>query len=200
MANVRAIHSVGSSVTTFLRNTYPATLDGQPMPACGFELLSCGQLAAPVEEDTHIGLLLYRVTMNEHARQPRGGSAARAPQALSVDLHYLLTAWAGNALEEQVTFAWTLRQLHLHPLLDASSLSPEAGWSREDAIQLVPAELSTEDVMRIWDAIDPSYRLSASYVARVVRIDPDEDTASFAPVVARRDLYGGAGSVGAASA
>ncbi len=54
----------------------------------------------------------------------------------------------------------------------------------------MPAELSTEDVMRIWDAIEPAYRLSASYVARVVRIEPDEDLESFAPVVARRDLYG----------
>ena len=194
MANVRAIHSVGSSVATFLRNTYPATQGGQAMPACAFELLSCGQLAGPVEEDTRIGLWLYRVTMNEHARQLRAGAPSRSSQALSVDLHYLLTAWAGNALDEQVTFAWALRQLHLHPLLDASSLSPEAGWSREDAIQLVPAELSTEDVMRIWDAIDPPYRLSVSYVARVVRIEPDEDTASFAPVVARRDVYNSVGA------
>lgn len=191
MANVRAIHSVGSSVMTFLRNTYPATLDGQAMPGCAFELLSSGQLATPtpVAEDTHIGLFLYRVTMNEHARQLHGRQP-RVSRALSVDLHYLLTAWAGNALDEQVTFAWALRQLHLHPLLDASSLSPEAGWSRDEVIQLVPAELSTEDVMRIWDAVDPSYRLSASYVARVVRLDPDDDGEAFAPVVARRDVYG----------
>jgi hypothetical protein len=193
MANVRAIHSVGSSVTTFLRNTYPATLDGRAMPACTFELLSCGQLAGTLDEDTHIGLWLYRVTMNEHARQLRSPARTAASSTLSLDLHYLLTAWAGNPLDEQVTFAWALRQLHLHPLLDASSLSPDGGWSREEVIQLVPAELSTEDVMRIWDAVDPGYRLSASYVARVVRIDPDEDTAEFAPVVARRDVYGTVG-------
>jgi hypothetical protein len=28
--------------------------------------------------------------------------------------------------------------------------------------------------MRIWDALEPDYRLSLSYIARVVRIDPDE--------------------------
>ncbi len=71
MANVRAIHSVGSSVTTFLRNTYPPIFDGRPMPACSFELLSCGQLAGTIDDETRIGLLLYRVTMNEHARQTR---------------------------------------------------------------------------------------------------------------------------------
>ncbi len=189
MANLRAIHSVGSSVATFLRNTYPQTFDGQPMPACSFELMSCGQLAGTTDDETRIALLLYRVTMNEHARQTRLPRAQSATGVLSLDLHYLLIAWAGNPLDEQITLAWALRQLHLHPVLDASSLSPEAGWARDEVIQLVPAELTTEDVMRIWDAIEPSYRLSVSYVARVVRIDPEQDLESFAPVVARRDLY-----------
>lgn len=189
MANVRAIHSVGSSVATFLRNTYPQQIDGQPMPTCSFELMSCGQLAGTIDDETRIGLLLYRVTMNEHARQQRPPRAASAAGVLSLDLHYLLIAWAGNPLDEQITLAWALRQLHLHPVLDPSSLSPEAGWGRDEVIQLVPAELTTEDVMRIWDALDPAYRLSVSYVARVVRIDPDEDLQTYAPVVARRDVY-----------
>lgn len=189
MANIRAIHSVGSSLVTFLRNTYPDTLDGEAMPNCDFELLSCGQVAAGVEEGTRIGLLLHRVTVNEHARLAQGTRRGSA-QALALDLHYLLTAWSATASDEQITFAWAIRQLHLHPVLDASSLSPEAGWSREDVIQLVPAELTTEEMMRTWDALEPSYRLSASYVARVVRIDPDTDDEKFAPVVARRDAYG----------
>ena len=61
----------------------------------------------------------------------------------------------------------------MFPILDASSLSPEAGWGANEVIQVIPAELSTEDVMRIWDALDPSYRLSVSYIARLVRLDPD---------------------------
>ena len=193
MANVRAIHSVGTSIVTFLRNTYPVTLDGQPMPGCTFELMSCGQLASTIGEDTRIGLLLYRVTMNEHARQTRPTAPMRGrtpPGLLSLDLHYLLTAWAANALDEQVALAWAMRQLHLSPVLDASSLSPEAGWSREEVIQLVPAELGTEEMMRIWDALDPAYRLSVSYVARVLHIEPDEDHETFPAVVATRQVFG----------
>jgi hypothetical protein len=193
MANVRAIHSVGASIVTSLRNAYPAMLDGQAMPGCVFELMSCGQLAGAIDEDTRIGLLLYRVTMNEHARQTRPVRPMRGitpPGLLSLDLHYLLTAWAANALDEQVAFAWALRQLHLFPVLDASSLSPEAAWSREEVIQLVPNELATEEMMRIWDALDPAYRLSASYVARVVQIEPDEDREAFPAVVASRLAYG----------
>lgn len=193
MANVRAIHSVGTSIVTFLRNTYPAMLDGQPMPGCAFELLSSGQLAGPIDEATRIGLLLYRVTMNEHARQTRPSPPMRGrtpPGLLSLDLHYMLTAWAGNALDEQVALGWAMRQLHLYPVLDASSLSPEGGWSREEVIQLVPAELGSEEMMRIWDALDPSYRLSVSYVARVLHIEPDVDREEFPAVVATRLIYG----------
>jgi hypothetical protein len=186
MANVFAIHSVGSSIVTYLRNSYPQSLAGRAMPACAFELVSCGQLAGEVEEGTRITLLLHRVTVNEHARHHRhAGAPADAPAPLSVDLHYLLTSWAATPLDEQLTFAWTLRQLHEHPVLDASSLSPEAGWSRDEVIQILPAELTTEDVMRIWDALEPAYRLSATYVARLVRLDPDE-IGEFRPAVARR--------------
>src|SRR6266705_30969 len=165
MANVFAVHSVGSSITTFLRNTYPQQIAGRNMPACGFELTSSRQTrraAAPADSFVPLGL----------------------------DLHYLLTAWAANPLDEQATLAWAIRQLHQYPVLDASSLSPEAGWASDEVIQIIPAELTTEDVMRIWDALDPAYRISVSYVARLVRLDPDQDTEQFRPVVAGRYSYG----------
>lgn len=190
MANVLAVHSVGNSIVTYLRNSYPQQLAGATMPACAFDLVSCGQLSGEAEEATRITLLLYRVTVNEHSRQNRpAGAAPDGPAPLSLDLHYLLTAWGATPLDEQLTFAWALRQLHQHPVLDASSLSPEAGWARDELIQIVPAELTTEDMMRIWDALDPAYRLSTTYVARLVRLDPDQ-AGEFRPVVARRLGFG----------
>ena len=191
MANVFAIHSVGNSIVTYLRNTYPDEIAGRPMPTCAFEVISCGSLAGTAEDEaTRITLLLYRATVNEHSRLQRNVAPSKAGIApLTLDLHYLLSAWSSTALDEQLTFAWALRQLHEHPLLDASSLSPEAGWARDEAVQVVPHELALEDLMRIWDAIDPGYRLSASYVARLVRLDPDEP-ADHRPVVATRYAYG----------
>lgn len=191
MANVFAIHSVGNSIVSYLRNAYPQQLGGADMPQCAFELVSSGQLAGEIDETTRVTLYLYRITVNEHSRQGRrAGVPSSAHAALHLDLHFLLTAWAANPLDEQVAMAWAVRQLHESPVLDVSALSPDGGWGRDELVQVVPAELSTEDVMRIWDALEPSYRLSMSYVARVVRIDPDVDDELFNPVVARRFAYG----------
>lgn len=191
MANVFGVHSVGSSIVTFLRNTYPGEIDGRALPACAFELVSAGQLAGELEEGNRITLFLYRISVNEHSRQSahlRAGDAGAGP--LGLDLHYLMSAWGMTPHEEQVALTWALRQLHQFPVLDASSLSPEAGWAADEVIQIVPSELSTEDLMRIWDALTPSYRLSVSWVARLVRIDPDADAAEFRRVVASRFAFG----------
>ena len=191
MANVFGVHSVGSSIITFLRNTYPAEIGGRALPACDFELVSAGQLAGELEEGNRITLFLYRITVNEHARQsaPSRGSSA-GPGPLGLDLHYLMSVWGMAAQDEQVALTWALRQLHQYSVLDASSLTPDAGWTPDEVIQIVPSELATEDVMRIWDALTPSYRLSVSYVARLVHIDPDSDAAEFRPVVAGRFAFG----------
>lgn len=199
MANIQAIHSVGASIATFLRNTYPASVGAQAMPACDFALVSSGELAGTIDDTTRITLYLYRVTVNEHNRQQRPGLMSPQQQApLGLDLHFLLTAWAGTAQDELLPFTWALRQLYLHPILDASSLSPEAAWSAEEVIQIIPSELPVEDMMRIWDALAPPYRLSVSYVARLVRIDPDL-VLEAGPVVATRFGYGTARPAGAES-
>ena len=190
MANVFAIHSVGNSIVTYLRNSYPQALAGLEMPDCAFELVSSGELAGEPGDATRITLYLYRITVNEHSRQVHEASAATArPTPLGLDLHFLLSAWAGNARDEHTIVAWAIRQLHMFPILDASSLSPEAGWGANEVIQIIPAELSTEDVMRIWDALDPPYRLSVSYIARLVRLDPDAQRPA-RPVVTTRLDYG----------
>ena len=195
MANIFAVHSVGSSIATFLRNTYPQQLAGRNMPTCSFELTSSGQLAGDISETTQVTLYLYRITVNEHSRQTRRSAApTESFVPLGLDLHYLLTAWAANPLDEQVTLAWAIRQLHQYPVLDASSLSPEAGWGSDEVIQIIPAELTTEDVMRIWDALDPAYRISMSYVARLVRLDPDRDISEHRPMVAGRFSIGSPGN------
>lgn len=188
MANVLAIHSVGHSLIGYLSRAYPADLRARH--SCDFQLFSSGQIAnLSAELDTTLSLYLYRVTVNDQMRNIRRTSDSNSKDVpLSLDLHYLMTVWADNAVAEHNILAWAMRELYMHPTLNASSLSAEAGWNPNDIIQLIPSELSTEDMMRIWDAIEPSYRLSVAYIARVVRIDPDTIPDSL-PVVATRFDY-----------
>jgi hypothetical protein len=189
MANVFAIHSVGNSLVTYLSNSYPEPLRTD-IP-CTFRLLSSGELLASADlpTTTTLSLYLYRVTINEHLRniaRVNGQNDGSVP--LSVDLHYLMTVWADGAEAEHTVLAWAMRELYLHPVLDSSALSGEALWTAGDFIQVVPADISTEDVTRIWNALDPPYRLSFSYIARVVRIDADRGEDAL-PVVASRFTY-----------
>ena len=196
MTNVFAIHSVGESLRTYLDNSYPQEL--RDIHPCEFKLLSSGELAGTAEIDGVLSLYLYRVTMNEHFRNTkRIVDTTRENTPLSVDLHYLITVWYKRAFPEHTVLAWAMRQLQQHPVLDRSSLSPEAGWGAGEFIQVIPAELSTEDIMRIWDALDPAYRLSVSYIARVVRIDTDSTLAGMPVVASRFAVANGVGAGGA---
>ncbi len=77
------------------------------------------------------------------------------------------------------------------PVLDRSYLSAQANWGTEEMVQIIPAELTHEDMMRIWEALKPAYRLSFGYVARVVRIESDVSEAGL-PVVATQFGLGAA--------
>lgn len=187
MANIHAVHSVGHSLVTFLKNSFPAS-GIKTQGTCEFLLLSTGEMTPAPQHTLAISLLLYRVTVNEHLRNAKRSndpSGSRAP--LSLDLHYMLSVWAENAQDEHTLLAWALDHLYQHPVLDVSALTPEADWSRGDFVQLIPAELSTEDMMRVWDALEPPYRLSVSYIARVVRIGGE--TSQAGPSVGARFGY-----------
>lgn len=189
MANHRAIYAVGSSLATFLQNSYPADL--RTSHPCTFKLVSSGELAGTDEQsfDKMVSIYLHRITVNEHFRhatrsQEPGG---RRP-VIGVDLHYLLTYWGRSAEDEQLIMAWTMRQLQMNSILDSSILLPaSADWAADETIQLVASNLSIEDIMRVWDALAPKYRLSIAYTARTVRLEIESEPEG--PAVATRVLY-----------
>ncbi|MBP1467344.1 DUF4255 domain-containing protein [Candidatus Chloroploca sp. M-50] len=192
MANVLAIHSVGYSLIGYLRQAYRNSSLRDQHP-CAFRLISSGELADPTSIQTDstatLTLYLYRVTMNEHRRNaPRSSDSARRPLPLSLNLHYLLTVWAESAMAEHNIVAWAMSQFAQEATFGRTQLSAEAGWQPDDLIQVIPEELTIESLMRIWDALEPTYRLSSGYIARVVRIDPDEEE-EHRPVVATDFRY-----------
>jgi hypothetical protein len=191
MPNIAAIRSVGSSLADYLDHAYRASLfpPGVTRPNCTFSVVSSGQMQTqddPSNQAVQVLIYLYRVSIDGHLRNAgRPGAPDVQPVALPVNLHYLFTFWSTSADSEHLVLAWTLRQLHLTPLLDASILGREADWGADEFVHIVAADLSNEDMMRVWDALRPDYRLSIAYDARVVRLHPDQ-VVEAGPVVASR--------------
>lgn len=204
MANLRAINSLIQSLADWLQNTYDLArkreADGggghEFLPKFAFTPVSSSALSREdmsnedAEGEDRVSIYLYRVSIDPHLRSAgRTSMPEMRPAPLSVQLHLLFSLWATQPSSDHLVVAWLMRQLHLFPVLDAAVLNAEAMWDADEVVHLIPSELSNEDMMRLWDALTPSYRLSVSYIARIVRIDPDQTTDD-GPVVARRLQFG----------
>jgi hypothetical protein len=189
VANHLALHSFCQSLADFLAQSYATFVPdpGMPaLPAAKFDVLSSAKFtSSDVIPDKTVTLFLHRVTTNNHLRNTRTGPAMGP---LGLDLHLLLTVWADDAMDEHSIFGWVLRTMHFHPFLDRSSLNDDAAWAVDEQINIVPAELSPEELARIWEAAQRGYRLSYPFIARVVRIGLSK-SADGAPVVATRFTY-----------
>lgn len=180
MANIGAIRSVGTSLADYLQRSYDAAVFpvNVTKPNCIFSVISSGGIQEaddPAELATHVQIFLYYVSVDPHLRNSgRLIAPDMVAPPLSVALHYLFTFWSNSADNEQLVLAWTMLQLQATPLLDATILSSEAGWGAEEVVQLIPEELGISDTMRIWDSLEPKFRLSLGYIARVVRIEATE--------------------------
>jgi len=177
VADYQAVFAVGDAIAKYLTNSYDPTAVGFP---CTFKLVSSAEIA---NEDTTnldktVSLYLHRITTDDNFRYVTAVQDMPNDQPiLYLDLHYLLSYWdasAEGAEAEQKILVWTMQQLQSNPILDTSILSLSStapGWDKNDSIQIIPADLSLQDILDIWDGLGPKYRLTVGYVARVVRVD-----------------------------
>jgi len=182
MASVQAVFSVCNALRMFLRRAYETALP-QPAAGCHFDVIAADKLNAAPPKGSQLTIWLYRLTVNEHQRNLTPDAHHPRPP-LMLDLHLLLTCWSDDPVTEHALLAWTMRELHQRPVLDNSLLPAEDGWRLGDTVQLMPAELSNEDLMRLWEALAPPYHLSLSYIARMVPIDADQPPV-YPPVLER---------------
>jgi hypothetical protein len=192
VADFTAIYSVGKSLEQFLDNSFPPNLKAKF--SVKFKLVASAQIAEEdhTSLDGFVTIFLHRITINENFRgathlQYDGNKKP----VLFIDLHYLITYWGLDPEAEQTILGWVMTQLQSSPILDSSVLGSAKIWDSDESIQLVPADLSLEDILRIWDALGPKYRLSLCYIARVLRLDVGVTPEP--PVIATRLQYAGKG-------
>jgi hypothetical protein len=141
----------------------------------GVSVFSTRQFSAPVTRQ--VGLFLYRVEVDETRRivdAPRTSTAPRR-STLGFELRYLLTVWDEQDAEaEQLMLARCMDIVDRHPLLSGDLLAPAYAWEPEDALRVSFANLSIEDMLRLWGSLGVPYRLSVPCVVRTARLTARE--------------------------
>jgi hypothetical protein len=163
------------------------------------------------DERSQINLFLYHVTPNSGwrnaglpSRDVNGGRLTNPPLAL--DLHYLVTAYGKEEFHADALLGYAMQLLHENPVLTRDminrtlkpSLPPEVTLppglqmlstsdlaEQVELVKITPENLSTEEVSKLWTAIQARYRPTAAYQLSVVLIQADKPVRSALPVLTR---------------
>jgi hypothetical protein len=163
-------------------------------------------------EGSQINLFLYLVTPNPGWRNERlpsrdaSGRLRLTNAPLAVDLHYLLSVYSGGDLHAEILLGYAMQLLHEMPVLTRDAIrtalnpSPAVGSGLppalraladsglEDQIELIkltPQYLNTEEMSKLWTAMQSHVRPTAAYTASVVLIEAQRAARSPLPVLSR---------------
>jgi hypothetical protein len=146
------------------------------------------------------------------SRNDRGDRMTNPPLAL--DLEYLLTAYGKNDFDGEILLGYGMQMLHETPVLSRNDIRKALGSSAPGAkdepvtdgilpnhklraadladqveqIKIVPQTLNTEEISKLWTAMQAHYRPSAAYHISVVLIEGRKATRAPLPVAQRNIL------------
>jgi hypothetical protein len=152
------------------------------------------RISTGTDERSQLNIYLYRITPNTAWRAvPTNGAAKGSstgesrPAPLSLDLHYLLTAYGERDYHAETLLGSAMELLHETPVLTHETITPLLASLKEhgaagassvsvftdviesiDRITLSPEFLSMEDLTKLWSALQARYRLSATYQVTVL--------------------------------
>lgn len=191
MASANAIAAVGQAILSLIAAAVPH----DEFLSAQFEMYQAKDFQSPMDEG--ISLYLYRITPAGEIRNypPRvAPDGRRYRQALPINLHYLLSSWARDAVKQQRLMGWAMRALEDTPILPAGVLNasgPEHDIFRPDeTVDLIMETVSIYDMGAIWDVAKPNTQPSVCYVARMLGVDSQLEIAG-APLTQTRRLRDG---------
>jgi hypothetical protein len=163
-------------------------------------------------EASQINLFLYLVTPNPGWRneglpsRDASGRVRLSNAPLALDLHYLISVYSGGDLHAEILLGYAMQLLHetpvltreaihiaLNPSLDVGMSLPPALRALADSgledqvelIKLTPQYLNTEEMSKLWTAMQTHFRPTAAYTASVVLIQAMQPARSPLPVLSR---------------
>ncbi|WIM04798.1 MAG: DUF4255 domain-containing protein [Candidatus Nitricoxidivorans perseverans] len=168
---------------------------------------------------TQLNLFMHQVTPNTGwrneglpSRDGRGARLANPPLAL--DLHYLLTAYGKAELHGEILLGFAMHLMHETPVLDRQAIRTALGGGtvpgailppafqalsaadladQVEQIRITPVTMGTEEMSRLWSAMQAHYRPTAAYQVSVVLIEARRATRAALPVLTRGAVDPGSG-------
>jgi hypothetical protein len=168
-------------------------------------------VAPGTQEGNQLNLFLHQVTPNAGwrnaglpSRDERGERVTNPPLAL--DLHYLLTAYGAEDLHAEILLGYGMQLLHETPVLSRQAIrtalvpSPLSGTMLPPALQalsaadlaeqveqikVTPAAFNSEEMSKLWSALQARYRPTAAYQVSVVLIESQKSAKAALPVLTR---------------
>lgn len=167
------------------------------------------------EENPRINIFLYQVAFNQGwrneglpSRDRNGTSLSNSPLAL--DLYYLLTVYGKQDFDDEILLGYAMQTLHEMPVLSRElirkvlpsknpddpedpdphkeilkKLSVSGLADQIELIKIIPHQLNTEEVSKLWASFQVSYRPSTAYRISVVLINSRDQARSALPVLKR---------------
>src|SRR5829696_2358178 len=158
-----------------------------------------------------LNLFLYRTSLNQGWTEVGlpmfdGNGTRLTHPPLALNLHYLLTAYGVADFQAEILLGYAMHLLHERPFLDrdairraldpsplGSSILPPAFQAltaadladQLEAVTVTQEPMDTEEMSRLWSAIQAHYRPTASYLASVVLIEARAPSRTPLPVLSR---------------
>ncbi|GGY07234.1 DUF4255 domain-containing protein [Streptomyces hiroshimensis] len=151
------------------------------------------EAASDHQDPPILNVFLYRTTIDGAWRNTdppgiRPGETGRP--ALPVVLHYLLTPYVHDDPQGLVALrvlGAAMTALHDHCVLGPDDYDTDADLGdahrQPEPVRITPADLSVDDLSKLWSAFQSHYRISAAYQARIVLLDSARPARAPLPVV-----------------
>jgi hypothetical protein len=154
--------------------------------------LSPDRVTSGPDEKAQLNVFLYHVT--PHSKMRAVSSPSNGHRPLALELHYLLTAYGAQDYQTEILLGYALQLLHESPVLERerirtslaslshtrdrrvippsqAALASSSLADQVDQITITPEFLSTEEISKLWSALQAKYRPSATYKVSAVFID-----------------------------
>jgi hypothetical protein len=201
VASWQAIEYAGQTLVSILERHLSMVLPGGNVDV---QLASASEFSLYAKTTTPtITLFLYRILetpelRNSVMRTRANGTVARQPLAL--ELCYMVTPWGVRAQQSEASDAQAAAEEHrllglvLQAFYDRAELArselfqanpTDTVWGQTDTVQIILESPPVDEIFRIWDSTEESYRVSLTYRVRVLGLDPLETQAPSRVVDAR---------------